>query len=608
MTEPHPSPTIEELAAVPWEQVIGEAELQTCSKIADLLFKQASKSDEEGKKEDAKCYRFIGQLAFMHLDPHNEDAPLCPAIIMQTGRSSAPEDFDDGALATIERLITSTKCSSLRARFGDLLWIRTKDYKAAQEAAVHYLEAFRQVDSADKWVWDIDGLERGFALARVLGRKKPLFEEYVSFAVGRLNDIEHTCGDAYGTRLLSLLTEHRAGDPKALAAISESIGTRLDSAGSTFLAHDYFDIAARCHEWANDISESKRVKRKKGYSLVELANRCISKPGQGYLSGTHHLAVAIECLRQGGEDEGKITQLHKTLLEWQAKSADEMQTFTTEMNVSEMVESARKHVSGKTLRQAVFAMGVGHPPINCKGLRRRVLQHMDLFPLSSLFAASFMASDGRVLANKPSALTSNEDTREAAIQAEMFHQASQIDWGLRAQAYIDVCRREIWLEHRPTHNDLAFLVLQNPFIPPGHEALFLKGIVAGFRGDFDIAAHLLVPQIEESVRHVLKGAGHVTSKLDAKLIQEQRLLGTLLAMPEAIELFGDDHVFELRGLLCEKFGRDLRNRLAHGFMTYNECWGDDVLNVWWLVIRFLCMPLVGRSPDENQNPSKPAET
>jgi hypothetical protein len=176
----------------------------------------------------------------------------------------------------------------------------------------------------------------------------------------------------------------------------------------------------------------------------------------------------------------------------------------------------------------------------------------------------------------------------------MFHQAAEIDWNLRAQAYIDVCRREIWTAHRPSLRDLQFLVMQNPFIPRGHEPIFLKGIAAGFRGDFDVVAYFLVPQIEEGIRHVLKSAGHVTSKLDSKLIQEQRLLGTLLAMPETTEIFGRDQVFELRGLLCEKTGRDLRNRLAHGFLTYPECWGADVMNVWWLVIRLISFPIAER--------------
>jgi hypothetical protein len=65
-------------------------------------------------------------------------------------------------------------------------------------------------------------------------------------------------------------------------------------------------------------------------------------------------------------------------------------------------------------------------------------------------------------------------------------------------------------------------------------------------------------------------------------------------MPETTEIFGRDQVFELRGLLCEKTGCDLRNRLAHGFLTYTQCWDSDVMNVWWLVIRVISFPIAER--------------
>ena len=82
------------------------------------------------------------------------------------------------------------------------------------------------------------------------------------------------------------------------------------------------------------------------------------------------------------------------------------------------------------------------------------------------------------------------------------------------------------------------------------------------------------------------------------LIQEHRLLGTLLDLPETIEILGKHHVFELRGILCEKFGFDLRNRLAHGFVTYSDCWGADVLNLWWLVIRLLSIPAARKAKED----------
>jgi Domain of unknown function (DUF4209) len=95
------------------------------------------------------------------------------------------------------------------------------------------------------------------------------------------------------------------------------------------------------------------------------------------------------------------------------------------------------------------------------------------------------------------------------------------------------------------------------------------------------------------------------SKLDSKLIQEVRLLGTLLAMAETREIFGADIVFDLRGTLVEKFGWDLRNRLAHGLMHEGRFYSADVIYVWSLILQLCCIPLILQEQQEASKP--PAE-
>ena len=597
-TERH-FPSIEEVQSVDWEAAIAEVDLATCHKLSSVFFQRSRECLNEGKTVDSAVFRFLGQLAFMGLNPDNVDKPLQPGLVATTGRSTDIEDFDEEALAVLE-ILRGTAVPAIRARCGDILWLRRKDHRSASEAASAYLEEYRAVDAAGKWVWGIQGLSRGMNLARILGSKKPLYESYTNFIRNRVEELKDSCDDAYCLRLADLLIDHRMGDPAGLAVIAEAIGVRLNGAGADSLGRQYLDQAINCYEWAKDGENARRVKRLKGASLVALAEHSAAKPGHGYSSAAHHMAMGIECLRQGRGHPDRIKALHKILLDWQKKSREEIQTHSHETNISELVESARRQIAGLSLNDAVFAMALGHGPINVDALRDRVTKQAEEFPLASLFAVTMMAADGRVVGHKPSVIQPSGEQQEAAIEAEMFHQATLIDWGLRAQAYIDVCRRQIWDEHRPSYQDLQFLVLHNPFVPPGHEALFLKGLISGFRGEFDYAAHLLVPQIEESIRHVLKGAGHVTSKLDAKLIQQERSLGTLLAMPETIEIFGKNHVFELQGILCADFGFGLRNRLAHGFLTFNESWGIDVVNLWWLVIRLLCIPHAPATDDEDK--------
>lgn len=597
-------PSVEEIASFQWEGIAAGVAVPTAHNIADRLFMEAGALFQAGHHIGEKVCRFIGRLAYLRIDPPNADDPLQPLLFSRTSRSPGLGEHDASALDIIVTLATTTAFSALRARFSDILWLAQKDHKMALQAATEYLNSFKAIESIDNWVDDIDGLRRGMTIAYMLGRKRPLFNSYLSFIENRLASLETTCGDAYAASLFDLLLEHRAGDRVKAAKIAETIGDRLTATNSGSLGRDYYDQAIQFFHANKDLDGVQRAGLKKGESLLAQATASIGSDGTGYFTASHHLSLAIECLSQAKASEDRIKELHKLLAEWQEKSTGELKTFSHEADITPMVDAARKTVAGKSFQDAVIAMALGHPPINVKTLEKRVLDSASKHPFSSIFGASVMDRRGRIMAHRPSGLTTNADELQQYVTAEMFQQA-QLDWALRAQGYIEICRSEIVQEHHPRLQDLHFLILHNPFIPPGHENIFLKGVLAGFRAEYDIAAHLLVPQIEECIRHVLQQAGHVTSKFKGKLIQQERLLGTLLGMPETEELFTPNHVFELKGLLCEKFGCDLRNRLAHGFLSYQECWSVEVVNLWWLTLRLLSIPVARSRKEAEKQVSDP---
>ncbi len=116
------------------------------------------------------------------------------------------------------------------------------------------------------------------------------------------------------------------------------------------------------------------------------------------------------------------------------------------------------------------------------------------------------------------------------------------------------------------------------------------------------ATHLLIPQLENSVRYVLAGNGVIVSRLDDPGVQEEKGLGELLYEPKLEELFGEDLLFDLQGLLLERFGANLRNKLAHGLMDSDEFSSAPMLYVWWLTLRICVIYLVvSRSPAKGGN-------
>jgi hypothetical protein len=74
-------------------------------------------------------------------------------------------------------------------------------------------------------------------------------------------------------------------------------------------------------------------------------------------------------------------------------------------------------------------------------------------------------------------------------------------------------------------------------------------------------------------------------------IQEEKGLSTLLDDAEAAKLLGEDLVWELKALLTDRPGLNLRNRIAHGLVGLEDFHIGLSNNLWWMVLK---LAVVGR--------------
>jgi hypothetical protein len=254
-------------------------------------------------------------------------------------------------------------------------------------------------------------------------------------------------------------------------------------------------------------------------------------------------------------------------------------------------EGARKHVSGHPLDIALMRLAFVTQPIQPKELRETVERHAREFVFSHLFGVEKLSSDGLVTDTAPSAVMSNEEAKEERFRKEMYQQAAQFGWPVKVDFAIAPARQQILDEHAPRLRDIAFLVSSHPLVPVGRERIYARGILAGLQGDWLIATHLLIPQLEYSIRLVFQQNDILPSTLNAGL-QKVHLLGWLLTHSAMPEIFGEDMAFDLRALLIEVFGCNLRNDFAHGLIPEGAFYTPATQYLWWLILRLLCIPIV----------------
>jgi hypothetical protein len=88
-----------------------------------------------------------------------------------------------------------------------------------------------------------------------------------------------------------------------------------------------------------------------------------------------------------------------------------------------------------------------------------------------------------------------------------------------------------------------------------------------------------VPQVENSLRYVLKQAAIDPSSIQSDMTQENRTISVMLEKDRATleDIFGPSLVFEIENVFDFRGGPALRHQLAHGLLSSGVCHGPDAI-------------------------------
>lgn len=145
----------------------------------------------------------------------------------------------------------------------------------------------------------------------------------------------------------------------------------------------------------------------------------------------------------------------------------------------------------------------------------------------------------------------------------------------------------------PTIEEIEKLVLsyKSLFISKGREEYFVEGLYHGFKGNYLVATHILIPQIENGLKSIIRINGRGVSIQNSKEgTEEDNTLGGILECKEIDKFLGgiiDERLQdELRGFLVDKNDRNFRNDLFHGNISYQDANYYGVY-AWWLVLKII---------------------
>lgn len=592
-----------------WRNVIQNAQHKTCQSYFSVLSVALQDLNENGVSVNYQIYFLFLCLCSLHLEPAKHVEPLTAKFKYSDGSCSFDiSDLNEQHILLLKVIFDHVDDPELKARIGDVIWCHTRNgnFRYAEAAIIAYLESADRLLNIQSALYSSDRFERALHLATELGRNSQKYKEVVNRIEQHLIEYEIFDSPLIGN-LLDLLYEFRQGNPEICSRIAVSIAKNEQERGQWYSSRLFWQRAAdwfRRSELVED--EHSCLISVAECFVLEAQNKLTKSEDMSRSVAAHLIQSAIESLRKVPGTEAQQKALHFQMLELQESSVNEFGTISGQVDLTQFVEKAILTVKDKTFLEALFTLSALGSSPKKTSLREMVEKLVDDHPILYFMSMNVVNDKGKVVGRRNSLFSGKPEEIEAATIAEM-HSWAKFEQQTIALV-INACRLQILQEHTCNIRELLELTIHNPFIPLGRELIYARGFQAGFCGEFLEALHLLVPQIENSLRYILKRADVITTSLSSEGIQEELDLNALLGKPELIEILGEDLVFDLQGALTSRFGSNIRNRLAHGLMDHDEFYSYTAVYIWWLLLRICCIPLINSQyKDEEKDATSPSE-
>jgi Domain of unknown function (DUF4209) len=583
------SPSVDELRELDWQSLIAASTSRSC----DVLHRTLSRWIGEATLSPlAKPFWLaVEQVLALHLhvDPDN-DQPFVPAALL--------DGIERDLLSPFSKMVGEIDSPDLRARVLDLAWLaRVCDHSQVATAVTAYISSADEQLEPNQWFPSFIRIQRAVTLAASMGTTQKLFTETVAAVEERIGRVG--VGEPLGLthRLMGLLLRFQVGNAARWAELSHQ---SAQAARQTYEARgvgngsecererSYLDLEIA---WRRRLGEEDAVR----LLNVEVSDACV-RQAEGVIAAqwpsaksvaSHFIGCAIVRLRQIGGEKSKVDALRLRQQVLQRESVAEMPSMNVSIGLAETVKAARAHVAGKPPVAALVAFAFSHTPTLVADLEEEVRRNAADNPISAMLPQSYLGPRGTVLAEHAGVVDQDDGT---GFQLETMRVAHTRQ-SLVATAVLHVAAEQVRLEHGLDTPWFLGLARSSDFVPAHRERSFARGLAAGLRGDYELASVILIPQFEHAVRELFFRRGIVTSTLPASGAQNEHDLNLLLKHPRAGEIFGDALLFDLRVLLTEKAGANLRNAVAHGLLDDGDHFGGKIY-FWWMCLRLVLLPVV----------------
>ena len=587
----------DDLAAMDIEEALEGMDRADARALEQALSLAAKVAENAGDEAQARGYQLLTSLCTLHLRVGDSSEPWVPRFVSPEGRSCTASDFRGEQTAILHDIALQITHPALRARVADVVWYNDRKQGAAAGTAIAaycetivrrldgtYAPQFKELDSTRDLV---DLLERALQIA-AMSQKRRAIPEAVRLAFEALYEQARHKGHYIAfERLANLGVAYELADWSRVAPDAEKLAKARSEADYPMAVQAIWKLAAEGYAKIGNKELQRRCHEQAAEETLRMREQVDAASARAFWT-----RKAIGELRAVSGFKERIAGLRKELRELQDASLDEYGQFSIPLDLMQERQSTIEIFEGLTLPDVLLQFALLVPTPKVEDLRQQVLDGLEDDFLSQV-GTSYVDHEGKTVA-ETSATSDGEQVdnrlKEQCLRILDFRRHEVVG------GYIEPARRTIMTRFPLEVRHFSAIAQMSPFVPPGHEHLFALGFARLFQGDSASAAYLLIPQLENALRHVMLNASRETSKMKSDLLQEDRSLSGMLGSlrSDLEEIFGLDIVNEIDLLFHQRLGPQLRHAMAHGKMSAGDCYHPTGVYASWLIYRLSCLPLVKR--------------
>lgn len=587
--------TLCDFKAIDFEAPIQDNKSIDCTVLWCLFRDAAVKKMEAGNDVAARVFELLASVTSIDLKPWDRSEPYGPKY--GDRRSFTPENLIKDHSYVLSLVAPNVKNPGLRARISDVVWYNDQKQAEMARLSIHsYCEAV-QITVIEQNVFSTDEritggrivcnlLHRACQIAKATGWKD---EERTRLKFVIQETLQHAFDNRHyeGFKDIGILgLDWHIHSAASIAEKAETLA--LVEGIYPQVKRELWELAAQSYHRSGKESDK--------YCCLKLAAECFvemaADAGGKGLEAASYISRAIEAYRKIPGTHERREELQKLLREAQSAARDEMQVISRTVDLISVAEEAQSLVSGVNLSKALekFAILIGSPDL--KSLYADVVKQVEQNPLLGDIPFTILDNANRVVAKSPGLLVDGEDQDEAMRHHIARNEAIRRNCAVHGR--IEPARRIIHSEHSLDQRYFLRIAKMSPLVPSDRADVFALGFTRFFQGDFISAVYILVPQLENSVRHVLSVTGEETSRILNDMTQESRSLPSMLDnCREVLEgIFGPAMVFDMDNVFVFKGGPKIRHSVAHGLISGAECSSADAIYACWFIYRLCCLPLL----------------